>query len=89
MALSEIMRGMLARGELKDKAVPHGFRSTFKDWAADKTNHQNFVSEMALGHAVGGTEGHYRRGDLFEKRRQLMQEWSIFLTKTNANKEQK
>ncbi|MEA9567540.1 tyrosine-type recombinase/integrase [Polynucleobacter sp. AP-Nickl1-40-C4] len=86
MALSEIMRGMLERGELKNKAVPHGFRSTFKDWAADKTNHQNFVSEMALGHAVGGTEGHYRRGDLFEKRRKLMNDWSKLLDSPWVNK---
>ena len=86
MALSEIMRDMLVRGELKNKAVPHGFRSTFKDWAADKTNHQNFVSDMALGHAVGGTEGHYRRGDLFEKRRKLMNDWSKLLDAPWVNK---
>jgi integrase len=54
----------------------HGFRSTFKDWADEQTGHANHVVEMALAHAVGnGTEQAYRRGDLLEKRRQLMADW--------------
>jgi integrase len=57
----------------------HGFRSTFRDWAAERTNFQNEVVEMALAHAVSNrVEAAYRRGDLFEKRRQLMAEWSNF-----------
>jgi integrase len=55
----------------------HGFRSTFRDWAAEKTNHDHYVVEMALGHAISGqVEAAYRRGDLFEKRRRLMDDWA-------------
>ena len=54
----------------------HGFRSTFRDWAAERTNYPNHVVEMALAHAVGDkVEAAYRRGDLFDKRRRLMAEW--------------
>ncbi len=57
----------------------HGFRSTFRDWAAERTNYPREVAEMALGHAVGDkVEAAYRRSDLFEKRRRLMHEWSRF-----------
>jgi integrase len=57
----------------------HGFRSTFKDWASETTAYANFVTEMALAHAIGnGTEESYRRGELLEKRRRLMQDWSDF-----------
>jgi integrase len=57
----------------------HGFRSTFRDWAAETTNFPNHVVEMALAHAVGDTvERAYRRGDLFEKRRKLMDAWSVY-----------
>lgn len=59
--------------------VPHGFRSTFRDWAAECTAHANEVAEAALAHAVGDkTEAAYRRGDLFEKRRKLMQDWADY-----------
>ncbi len=54
----------------------HGFRSTFRDWAAEQTNYPREVAEMALAHTVGDkVEAAYRRGDLFEKRRRLMDEW--------------
>jgi integrase len=57
----------------------HGFRSTFRDWAAETTAYPNHVAEMALAHVVGnGVEAAYRRGDLFEKRRQLMQDWANY-----------
>ena len=60
--------------------VPHGFRSTFRDWCAECTNVSREVAEMALAHAIGNeVEAAYRRGDLFEKRRRLMDEWSAFL----------
>lgn len=63
----------------RDDATVHGFRSTFKDWAADCTNYPNIVSEMALAHTVGDkTEAAYRRSDLFEKRRRLMLEWARY-----------
>jgi integrase len=60
----------------------HGFRSTFRDWAAETTAYPNHVVEMALAHAVGnGVEAAYRRGDLFEKRRRLMQDWSDYCSR--------
>jgi integrase len=57
----------------------HGFRSTFSDWANERTNHSNHVIEQALAHAVGNAvERAYRRGDLFEKRRRLMSDWARY-----------
>jgi integrase len=59
----------------------HGFRSTFSDWCAEQTNTPAEVREMALAHAVGDkVEAAYRRGDLFQKRRQLMVAWAGFAT---------
>ena len=53
--------------------TPHGFRSTFRDWAAERTNFPTEVVDMALAHAIDGeVEAAYRRGDLFDKRRRLM-----------------
>jgi len=58
----------------------HGFRSSFRDWAAESTNHPRDVVEMALAHAIANkVEAAYRRGDLFEKRRELMAEWEKHL----------
>ena len=55
----------------------HGFRSTFRDWAAERTKFPNEVIEMALAHAIDDkVEAAYRRGDMFEKRRLLMQAWT-------------
>jgi integrase len=60
----------------------HGFRSTFRDWAAEQTNFPREVAELALAHAIESkVEAAYRRGDLFEKRRRLMQAWSDFCAK--------
>jgi integrase len=57
----------------------HGFRSTFSDWCAEQTNFPAEVREMALAHAVGDkVEAAYRRGDLFDKRRQLAAAWASF-----------
>ncbi len=57
----------------------HGFRSTFRDWAAERTNYPREAAEMALGHAVGDkVEAAYRRGDLFEKRRKMMDAWADY-----------
>ncbi|MBN8890987.1 MAG: hypothetical protein BGP12_12380 [Rhodospirillales bacterium 70-18] len=67
------------RGAGGRAVVPHGFRSTFRDWAAETTAYPNEVVEMALAHAVGDkVEAAYRRGDLFDKRRRLMDEWAGF-----------
>ena len=57
----------------------HGFRSTFRDWAAEKTAYPNEMLEMALAHTISDTtEAAYRRGDLMEKRRRLMADWAEF-----------
>jgi len=61
----------------------HGFRSTFRDWAAEKTSFSREVCELALAHTIRDkTEAAYRRGDLFEKRVRLMQAWSQFTRPT-------
>ncbi len=74
MALVAVCRRMNAG------CVPHGFRSTFRDWCAERTNVAREVAEMALAHSVGNeVEAAYRRGDLFDKRRHLMDEWAAFL----------
>lgn len=67
-AMTEVLRRM-GRGDV----TVHGFRSTFRDWAAERTNFPSEVVEMAIAHAVGDkVEAAYRPGDLFEKRRRLM-----------------
>ena len=70
-----LMLREMNRGDIK----VHGFRSTFRDWAAEQTHHQNHVVEMALAHAIGDkVEAAYRRGDLLAKRRELMQDWARY-----------
>ena len=59
--------------------MPHGFRSSFRDWCAE-TGKAREVAEAALAHTVGGVEGAYFRSDLFERRRLVMQGWADFLT---------
>ncbi len=73
MTLSAVLRRMAV------PATPHGFRSTFRDWAAERTNYPRDVAEMALAHAIGDkVEAAYRRGDLFEKRRLMMVDWANY-----------
>lgn len=61
-------------------ATPHGFRSTFRDWAGDCTDHPREVAEMCLAHVVGdAVERAYRRGDALEKRRRLLADWADYL----------
>lgn len=80
MAISELMRGMSERGELTVDAVPHGFRSTFRVWAAEQTDFPDEIRKAASGHAVGdAVKEAYQRTDLLEKRRRLMHEWANFL----------
>ena len=77
MALLMLLRRM-GHGDL----TAHGFRSTFRDWAAERTHFPNEVVEMALAHAISDkTEAAYRRGDLFEKRRKLMEAWAAYCEK--------
>ncbi|MCY3837520.1 MAG: tyrosine-type recombinase/integrase [Gammaproteobacteria bacterium] len=72
--LSKLLR------ELGVKAVPHGFRSSFRDWAAECTDAPREVCELALAHVNSDrVEAAYRRSDLFERRRALMQEWADYL----------
>lgn len=79
MALSQLMRGMRERGELTVEAVPHGFRSTFRDWAAETTNYADEIRKAASGHSTGdGVKERYQRSDLLEKRRQLMNDWANY-----------
>lgn len=62
-------------------AVPHGFRSTFTDWARERTNYDEKLALVAIAHRVlNDSDGAYMRGDLFEKRRALMQDWANFVT---------
>jgi len=76
MSLTAVLRRMDVA------ATAHGFRSTFRDWVAEYTNHPSEVAEMALAHAVGDkVEAAYRRGDLFEKRVSLMTDWAGFLAR--------
>ena len=81
MAMLTMMRkmGFGLRGE-RGPYVPHGFRSSFRDWSGEVSNVPRDVAEMALAHVIENkVEAAYRRGDLFEKRRQLMQEWDHYL----------
>jgi integrase len=71
MTLTAVMRRM------KAAAVPHGFRSTFRDWVGERTSHPRELAEQALAHALESkVEAAYRRGDALEKRRLVMQEWA-------------
>ncbi len=74
MALSGLLR------QLGVAAVPHGFRSSFRDWAAEETDHPWEVVEAALAHLVRNpVEAAYARSDLFERRRRLMDDWGAYL----------
>ena len=71
MAMTAVMRRM------KSTAVPHGFRSTFRDWAGEKTNYPRELAEQALAHTLQNkVEAAYRRGDALEKRRPMMEAWA-------------
>jgi integrase len=78
MAFLQLLKRM-NRGDL----TAHGFRSTFRDWAAECTDYPSEVAEMALAHAVGDkVEAAYRRGDMFEKRKLLMRDWAKYCSIT-------
>ena len=81
MALAAVLRRM------KVDAVPHGFRACFRTWASECTNHPRDVAEMALAHTIkDAVERAYRRGDLFERRRNLMDDWAKFATTPRPDK---
>jgi integrase len=76
------MLAVLRRMGREDLTV-HGFRSTFRDWASETTRHEHAAVEKALAHAIGSkVEAAYRRGDLLEKRRPLMNDWAKFCGRT-------
>lgn len=76
--LSGMAMAMLLR-RMKQDCTVHGFRSSFRDWAAECTAYAHEVCEMALAHTIGNkAEAAYRRGDLFEKRRRLMADWATY-----------
>jgi integrase len=82
MALEMVLRRMKI-----DDATVHGFRSAFRDWAAECTNFPNEVCEAALAHVIENkAEAAYRRGDLFKKRRKLMDAWDAYCTTPNTAK---
>jgi len=86
MALSQLMRGMRERRELTVDAVPHGFRSTFRDWAAEQTTYSDEIRKAASMHAVGdAVKAAYQRTDLLEKRRRLMIDWAKFIDKPSSS----
>jgi integrase len=77
---------LLRRMKIEDATV-HGFRSAFRDWAAECTNFSNEVCEAALAHVIENkAEAAYRRGDLFDKRRKLMDAWAAYCTTVKAGK---
>jgi len=78
------LTGVLRR--MKVNATAHGFRSTFRDWVAERTNYPNEAAEMALAHSVGNkVEAAYRRGDLYEKRILMMESWAQFVSKVEES----
>ncbi len=74
---------MLKRLGLAEKTTPHGFRSAFRNWAAE-TSKPREVAEQALAHTVAGVEGSYFTSDLFERRRRLMEQWAAYLLEESA-----
>jgi len=81
MALLQLMRGMgYGVNGARGGYVPHGFRSSFRDWSGEVSSFPRDVAEMALAHAIKNkVEAAYRRGDLFVKRRKMMQKWCDYL----------
>jgi integrase len=83
MAMAEMLKAM---GYSGDVATVHGFRSTFKDWCSEQTAYPNELSEMAMAHTVSDkVEAAYRRGDMREKRRRLMDDWAEFCASKPAD----
>ena len=83
-AMSSMAMLMLLR-RMQPGITVHGFRSSFRDWAAECTGYSHEVCEMALAHTIGNkAEAAYRRGDLFEKRRRLMDDWANYCDEGQA-----
>jgi integrase len=87
--LSNMAFLMLLRRMGLGSLTAHGFRATFKTWASERTSAQNQIVEASLAHVIGNkVEQAYRRGDLFEKRRRLMQQWATFCATAPAKEVQ-
>ena len=86
MALRQLMRGMgFGINGSRGDYVPHGFRSSFRDWPGEVSSFPRDVAEMALAHTIENkVEAAYWRGDLFTKRRAMMQAWANYLHKRQA-----
>jgi integrase len=81
MALTMLLR------RLDCKVTVHGFRSSFRDWAAEETAHSSDAAELALAHVVKNkVEAAYRRGDMLEQRRRLMNDWENYCIPTEVDK---
>lgn len=85
-ALSNMALLMLLRRMTGSKLTVHGFRSTFRDWAAEATDAPREITEAALAHALADkVEAAYRRSDLFDKRRALMEAWAQYCASEQAS----
>jgi integrase len=85
-SLSNMAMDMVLRRMTSDVTV-HGFRSTFRDWASERTNFPNEVIEMALAHTISSkVEAAYRRSDLYDKRRKLMEAWASYCATPKAER---
>jgi integrase len=83
--LSNMVFLMILRRMKLDDVTGHGFRSSFRDWAAETTSFPREVAEMALAHSIKDkVEAAYRRGDLMEKRREMMQAWAAYIDTEGA-----
>jgi integrase len=81
-----VFLGIMKKMKPYEQYTPHGFRSTFRDWAAETTSFANETLELALAHVISNqTEASYRRQDQLAKRVQLMQRWNDFIESTQAN----
>lgn len=88
--LSNMSMNMLLRRMKRDDLTVHGFRSCFRDWCAETTNHPREVAEQALAHSLPDkVEAAYRRGDMLDKRRRLMEEWAKHCAPKAADKSEK
>lgn len=84
--LSNMAMTMVLRRLEHPELTVHGFRSTFRDWCAEETHYPNIVAEQALAHTVGDkVEAAYRRGDLLDKRRAMMEDWATYCASSNTS----
>jgi integrase len=84
--LSNMTFGVLLKRLGVSRCTPHGFRSSFRDWAGETTSYDRETCELALGHRIGNAvEQAYRRKDSIEKRRRMMTEWAAYLSKMSAS----